>query len=149
MMFSEQDHREFIGGYTDAMKWANTIMEVGDDPETSDIESFDAANDIRVWNFDHASMVRIVEVCDDFLRAAEPMLRAATMISAHDKYGPRDMSDHGHDFALTQNHHGAGFWDRGYPSVLGDALTDAAQGYGEATAYASASDATGTLIYEG
>ena len=32
----------------------------------------------------------------------------------------------GHDFALTRNHHGVGFWDRdstGLPKFLGDALT--------------------------
>ena len=39
-------------------------------------------------------------------------------------------AQHGHDFALTRNHHGAGFWDRGYGDV-GDRLTDAAQAYGE------------------
>lgn len=37
---------------------------------------------------------------------------------------------HGHDFALTRNGHGAGFWDRGYGAV-GDRLTEAAQAYGE------------------
>ncbi len=36
----------------------------------------------------------------------------------------------GHDFALTRNHHGAGFWDRGM-GKLGDILTTAAQSYGE------------------
>lgn len=33
----------------------------------------------------------------------------------------------GHDFALTRNHHGVGFWERaseGLPQELGDALTD-------------------------
>ncbi len=41
----------------------------------------------------------------------------------------------GHDFILTRNGHGAGFWDRG----LGDAgrrLTDAAKTFGEIHAYA-------------
>lgn len=37
---------------------------------------------------------------------------------------------HGHDFAFTRNHHGAGFWDRGYGEV-GDRLTEAAEAYGE------------------
>jgi hypothetical protein len=32
----------------------------------------------------------------------------------------------GHDFWLTRNGHGAGFWDRGYPDAIGNALTDAA-----------------------
>ena len=38
----------------------------------------------------------------------------------------------GHDFALTRNGHGAGFWDRGLGD-LGDRLADAARVYGEAS----------------
>lgn len=36
----------------------------------------------------------------------------------------------GHDFWLTSQGHGAGFWDRGLGEV-GDALTDSANGYGD------------------
>lgn len=36
----------------------------------------------------------------------------------------------GHDFVLTRNHHGAGFWDRGLGD-LGDRLTKASHPYGE------------------
>lgn len=39
------------------------------------------------------------------------------------------MERHAHDFWLTRNRHGAGFWDRGYGPV-GDALSDAAHVYG-------------------
>lgn len=39
----------------------------------------------------------------------------------------------GHDFFLTRNGHGAGFWDRGL-GELGDRLTSAAKVYGEASA---------------
>ena len=35
----------------------------------------------------------------------------------------------GHDFWLTRNGHGAGFWDRGYGQV-GDELTKACKAYG-------------------
>lgn len=41
-----------------------------------------------------------------------------------------DPAQSGHDFWLTRNHHGAGFWDRGY-GPKGDRLTDAAHAYGE------------------
>lgn len=37
---------------------------------------------------------------------------------------------HGHDFWMTRNGHGVGFWDRGYGTV-GDRLTKAAHKYGE------------------
>ena len=36
----------------------------------------------------------------------------------------------GHDFYLTRNRHGAGFWDGDYPDELGRRLTDAAHVYG-------------------
>ena len=40
----------------------------------------------------------------------------------------------GHDFALTRNGHGAGFWDRGLEK-LGDDLTAACDGYGSQNLY--------------
>ena len=46
-----------------------------------------------------------------------------------DKFGESWPGQFGHDLALTRNHHGAGFWDRG----LGDAgyvLTDWAESLG-------------------
>lgn len=40
----------------------------------------------------------------------------------------------GHDFWLTRNGHGAGFWDRGL-GALGDRLSDAAKEYGSVDLY--------------
>lgn len=37
----------------------------------------------------------------------------------------------GHDIWLTRNHHGAGFWDRGYEKSIGDGLTKIAHDLGE------------------
>jgi hypothetical protein len=50
----------------------------------------------------------------------------------------------GHDFWLTRNRHGAGFWDRGYGDV-GDRLTDIAHGYGESYLYVG----DDSLVYVG
>lgn len=41
----------------------------------------------------------------------------------------------GHDLWLTRNHHGAGFWDRGYPRAVSDELTRDAHAYGPADLY--------------
>lgn len=41
----------------------------------------------------------------------------------------------GHDFWLTRNHHGTGFWDRGHPDELGDRLTAAAEKFGDFSLY--------------
>lgn len=45
-----------------------------------------------------------------------------------------DAEQNGHDFWLTRNGHGAGFWDRGYGDV-GRRLTDAAHAYGTSDLY--------------
>lgn len=50
----------------------------------------------------------------------------------------------GHDFWLTRNHHGAGFWDRGLGD-LGDVLTKWAHTYGSADLYVT-DDGTLNLI---
>jgi hypothetical protein len=41
----------------------------------------------------------------------------------------------GHDFWLTRNRHGAGFWDGDYPADLGRRLTDSAHAWGEVDLY--------------
>lgn len=54
---------------------------------------------------------------------------------AGDKLSGLDDSQSGHDFWLTRNGHGAGFWDRGL-GKLGDELSDAARSYGDCDLYA-------------
>ena len=41
----------------------------------------------------------------------------------------------GHDFWLTRNRHGAGFWDGDWPSAIGRRLTDASHAYGSVDLY--------------
>ena len=45
-----------------------------------------------------------------------------------------DLSQAGHDFWLTRNHHGAGFWDGEYPRN-GDVLTAKSHEYGKCDLY--------------
>jgi hypothetical protein len=45
-----------------------------------------------------------------------------------------DPSQAGHDFWLTRNGHGAGFWDRGLGDI-GDRLSVAARAFGEVNLY--------------
>lgn len=60
--------------------------------------------------------------CADFVTEAGPLLSEWTADQA------------GHDFWLTRNGHGTGFWDRGLGAV-GDVLTDIAQSFGSEDAY--------------
>jgi hypothetical protein len=41
----------------------------------------------------------------------------------------------GHDFWLTRNRHGAGFWDGDWPKEVGKRLTKASHAYGETDVY--------------
>ena len=61
--------------------------------------------------------------CEDFLQAN------ATDIDN------LDIERVGHDFWLTRNRHGAGFWDGDYVEPIGQRLTDASHVYGEVNLY--------------
>jgi hypothetical protein len=80
------------------------------------------------WTIDNIapeSIERAIEVCRDFQDA-----NRADLDEVSDTFH-KDDSSHGHDFWLTRNGHGAGFWDRGY-GTLGRRLSDACKPYGEA-----------------
>jgi hypothetical protein len=47
----------------------------------------------------------------------------------------RDSGQGGHDFWLTRNGHGAGFWDGDWPEEVGKRLTEASKKYGEVYLY--------------
>lgn len=70
---------------------------------------------------------QIREDCEDFY---ESNLRDCSEFAAKTNgYGSV-----GHDFWLTRNRHGAGFWDRGF-GELGERLSDAARSYGTVDVY--------------
>ena len=46
-----------------------------------------------------------------------------------------DPAQAGHDFWLTRNGHGTGFWDRDYPESVANRLTNASKAYGEYNLY--------------
>lgn len=45
------------------------------------------------------------------------------------------LEDIGHNFWLTRNGHGTGFWDRGLPGDMGQWLTDLSRPYGTVSMY--------------
>ena len=69
-----------------------------------------------------------IETCAAFQRDHENLLAECF---EKDGYGD---SQAGHDFWLTRNHHGVGFWDRDLGS-RGEALTKFADAYGETSIY--------------
>lgn len=81
-----------------------------------------------VANIDVDSLGQIVNECTDFQRSQTKNLLDAVV---HHDY---DSAMAGHDFFLTRNGHGAGYWDRGLGDI-GEELTKAAHGYGEQELY--------------
>jgi len=65
------------------------------------------------------------EDCEDFVTANQTLLLDSGLSE----------EQIGHDFWLTRNGHGAGFWDRGL-GAIGDELTALAYTYGEVNIYA-------------
>lgn len=91
--------------------------------------------DWTIENIDPDSLERAIEVCKDFQEANAELLEATGA----------DAERNGGDFWLTRNHHGAGFWDRGYPDEIGRKLTESAHAYGSADVYGPETDDSGEV----
>ena len=118
----------FTRGYIECMLWSSTdeSNEQGGEPLDANYDEDDLTVD---------SLRDIVSVCQDFQQAQAALLEAAykpkEWIAEKQQFDKPDYdaAHAGHDFWLTRNGHGAGFWDRGL--AQGDALTKAAKVYGE------------------
>lgn len=76
------------------------------------------------------TLAKMSKDCDDFRElVSEDLARAYAQRKV-----PYSDECAGHDFWLNRNHHGAGFWDRGF-GRLGERLSDAAHTYGDAGLY--------------
>lgn len=69
------------------------------------------------------TLARMTVDCEQFQTKAEPLA------------SDFPCSRVAHDFWLTRNRHGAGFWDGDYPKAIGDALTKLAHSFGECDLY--------------
>lgn len=106
----------FIIAYIDAALWSSSCNETeNDDTPLSDRYS--------MADIDSLSMDRIVKECEDFIGQCKP----------EDLELQRD-DQNGHDFWLSRNGHGAGFFDRGLGDA-GDRLQEIARGMGESDIY--------------
>lgn len=110
----------FYRGYLECALWSSTAQ----DAEGNGVEgllSYDPSDDCAG---------AMLADCADFCATHADALRLACAFPGY------DLSSAGHDFWLTRNHHGAGFWDRGMGS-LGQSLTGAAHAYGGVDLYLS------------
>ncbi len=103
--------QEFINGYIECMLWSTM------DDEGNYLDESYGKEDI---SFDCLS--KINADCKSFIEAAGPLLNAI------------DPSSAGHDFWLTRNGHGTGFWDRNMGET-GERLSLLASSFGEFYVY--------------
>lgn len=106
-------HDQITKHYAIAALWSST------DDQGEPLDSNHSLDDIsaETWG-------RMSEDVLQFIKASAELL------------GHSGQSDEqiGHDFWLTRNGHGAGFWDRGLGDI-GDKLTDACKAFGEVWLY--------------
>lgn len=105
-----QEFDTFLSSYIECLLWSSTDI----DDEGNGSENFDGRND----ELTPKALEEIEKDCRDFLEAN---IRDIALVG--------DVSQCGHDFCLTRNGHGAGFWDRGLGD-LGARLTKASKVYG-------------------
>lgn len=114
---------EFIIGYTTCALWSSSGVD--DDCEYLD-EKYDS-NDIAP-----EALKEMEADCAKFIAENETALGDYAEKIGTNEYTVSEKA--GHDFWLTRNGHGAGFWDRGIGEV-GDKLTEASKGFGEVGLY--------------
>jgi|TARA_R110002020_G_scaffold320795_1_gene536666 hypothetical protein len=123
-MNTETQQKEFLRGYIACALWSST----GDDdrPLDSTHDETDLAGE---------TLQAMKDACTKFMADNGEDLELFGNVMGVGETKPDFSDSAGHDFWLTRNGHGAGFWDRGL-GELGDRLSDAATAFGEAHLYA-------------
>ena len=115
---------KFTEAYVEAALWATNDEsdERGGEPLENNYSLADIAPE---------TLAKIIENCRRFQQENT----ADLALYRHPLYGGKELG--GHDFFLTRNHHGCGFWDRldCLPEDAGRRLTDAAHKYVEFDLY--------------
>lgn len=101
----------FTKAYVEALLWSSS-----GDPETP------LGKEASINEISQELMARIWNDCNNF------------QLFNKEHFGG-DCKQAGHDFALTRNHHGAGFWDGDWPEPAATLLTNAAHAVGEIELY--------------
>lgn len=120
--------QEFFNAYMEAIIWADSPT------DDNGREFFIDIDDIDPECVDAAAVD-----CQKFLELAGEITPAMRRASNYRDVPILDaesaMTQAGHDFWLTRNHHGAGFWDGDWTDEAGERLTKIAQSFPEQSLY--------------
>lgn len=109
----EEANEEFLNAYIEAALWSSA-----DDNGTALDENY-GSSDIAP-----ETLSKMKEDCEDFLLDNIDIIKP-------------DFAEAGHDFWLTRNRHGCGFWDGDWGKEIGERLTKASHEFGEFNLYVS------------
>lgn len=104
----------FTRQYVESLIWSAPTDDDGNELDSKESASWE--------NFDESAKKTIIEECAKF------QTENAKDIKGREK-------DAGHDFAMTRNGHGVGFWDGDWPKDVGERLTEASKRFGEQMLY--------------
>lgn len=116
----KEDLEMFVGGYISAILFAESAILLGGEDGEEIVE-----DDLSGYSLSPEAMDIVKKDCADFLENNMKNLYCALYEAPGYNYGSA-----GHDFWLTRQGHGAGFWDRGLGS-WGDVLSKSARSFGE------------------
>ncbi len=125
--YSKSDLGDFFDSYVQTALWSSN-----DESTPSGGEPLD--NNYGPEDLSQEAEDAMVADCKKFLDLAWPLIEQTSSVRGHDPVGAA-----GHDFWLTRNRSGAGFWDGDWDDEeddkLGDKLTKIAQRFGEVNLY--------------
>lgn len=99
--------------YMDTALWASTDIYTDDSLDTNYYPEYISSD----------TMQKMLKMCEEFKNKAGNLLDGINPDKA------------GHDFWLTQQRHGTGFWDGDYPEEVGEKLTQLSQSFPEINLY--------------
>lgn len=135
MGFTEQEKRDGFRHYLATALWTGMYVPA----ESQDEEPLDEYVD-RVDDLPQDVREELRTDWEDFLAAHEDDVREFMRVTG------TDLGQVAHDFHLTRNGHGAGFWDRGAGDV-GEVLTKASKPYGPAELMGYLDESGGVSIF--
>jgi hypothetical protein len=126
---SSIDHLDsIVQGYLEALSFTGASLdeEIAEELGLDYNENEPLLYDFNIYDITPNSTEKAREDCQDFLERARSLLNDGL-----------DWELVGHDFWLTRNHHGSGFWDQDtlYGKENSEKLTEIAQEFGEKYAF--------------
>lgn len=117
---TDHERKDALAALVETALWSSTDLDSGDTLDRRGLTADDLAPE---------TVSALRSDLDSFLDDNDATI--ARIRRTHPECTPEQVA---HDFWLTRNHHGAGFWDRGYGDD-GDRLTQAAHAYGSIDLY--------------